>query len=190
MIRRLKRLFISLLRLPYSRGFGIQSPFAYAFVRYVVNEHYPYYDYDKLALDCPVVDKNVLKLCRLYFRISNYAQASEWITFEPETEVYALYVQAGCHHTCVVRTLNDTKTVAVARVSLTGNFKPFVESILSKVGSESILIVEGIKKDKESCLYWNQLISDPRTGVSFDLYDCGIIFFDHEKFKQNYLINF
>ena len=35
-----------LLRCRYSRGFGIQSPSAYSFERYVVNEHDPYYAYD------------------------------------------------------------------------------------------------------------------------------------------------
>ena len=35
-----------LRRIHRSGGFGIQSPKDYAFVRYVVNEHWPYYAYD------------------------------------------------------------------------------------------------------------------------------------------------
>ena len=31
-----------------NRGFGVQSPSAYAFIRYVINEHYPYYAYQEL----------------------------------------------------------------------------------------------------------------------------------------------
>ena len=32
-----------LRRIKYCRGFGVQSPSAYRFIRYVINEHYPYY---------------------------------------------------------------------------------------------------------------------------------------------------
>ncbi|MBP1614910.1 MAG: hypothetical protein H6Q13_2358, partial [Bacteroidetes bacterium] len=37
---------------------------------------------------------------------------------------------------------------------------------------------------------WRRMQSDERTGISFDLYDFGIIFFDKKKIKQHYLINF
>ena len=37
-----------LSRINHCRGFGVQSPSAYAFIRYVVNEHYPYYAYEDL----------------------------------------------------------------------------------------------------------------------------------------------
>jgi len=31
---------------------------------------------------------------------------------------------------------------------------------------------------------------DKRTGVTFDLYYCGIVFFNKKRFKQNYIVNF
>ena len=42
---RLAYLWVWLRRIGNCRGFGIQSPADYAFVRYVVNEHWPYYQY-------------------------------------------------------------------------------------------------------------------------------------------------
>ena len=36
-----------LCRCKYCRGFGVQSPSAYSFIRYVINEHYPYYAYSE-----------------------------------------------------------------------------------------------------------------------------------------------
>ena len=58
----LERLWIWLTRLTRCRGFGIQSPSAYSFVRYVVNEHYPYYAYADLTNSHPQLGKRSRKL--------------------------------------------------------------------------------------------------------------------------------
>ena len=59
-------------RAKYCRGFGIQSPWAYRFVRYVVNEHYPYYAYDDLRPLFPHLSKRERRVCELYLRIANH----------------------------------------------------------------------------------------------------------------------
>jgi hypothetical protein len=55
------------------------------------------------------------------------------------------------------------------------------------VTSDSVLVVEGIQRDKR---FWRELISDHRTGITFDLYYCGIVLFDKKRQKKNYIINF
>ena len=62
------------LRCRYSRGFGIQSPSAYSFVRYVINEHYPYYAYADLQKRVPVESRVALRLLRLCLRVANEVQ--------------------------------------------------------------------------------------------------------------------
>ena len=37
---------------------------------------------------------------------------------------------------------------------------------------------------------WDAMRQDERCGITFDLYDLGIIFFDRTKIKQHYLVNF
>ena len=71
----LERLWIWITRLTCCRGFGIQSPSAYSFVRYVVNEHYPYYAYADLADSFPQLGKRERKLGEFYCRLANFAQA-------------------------------------------------------------------------------------------------------------------
>lgn len=75
----LERLWIWITRLTCCRGFGIQSPSAYSFVRYVVNEHYPYYAYADLADSFPQLGKRERKLGEFYCRLANFAQAYQWL---------------------------------------------------------------------------------------------------------------
>ena len=60
-----------LRRIRHSRGFGVQSPTAYSFIRYVINEHYPYYAYSELAEQFPSTGWCERKLFRLYLRIAS-----------------------------------------------------------------------------------------------------------------------
>ena len=37
---------------------------------------------------------------------------------------------------------------------------------------------------------WKRLKTDDKVGITFDLYDVGILFFDKTKIKQHYIVNF
>ena len=58
--------------LGHSRGFGIQSPFAYSFVTSIIGERWPYYAYEDLKNAYPNVKGNKRKQCRLLLRLANY----------------------------------------------------------------------------------------------------------------------
>ena len=69
-----------------------------------------------------------------------------------------------------------------------------LENILTEIipimHKDSILIIYGIGFNKERMEFWSKVISHPNSGISFDLYDLGILFFDHSKNKQDYIVNF
>ena len=48
-MQRLRHAFVWLKRIGHCRGFGVQSPTDYWLVRYVINEHWPYYQYASLG---------------------------------------------------------------------------------------------------------------------------------------------
>ena len=62
---------------------------------------------------------------------------------------------------------------------------------LASTGNEekTMLIIEGIGHDTTAKAIWQKLVNDRRVGITFDLYYCGIAFFD-KRFKQNYIVNF
>ena len=79
---------------------------------------------------------------------------------------------------------------SMLRVPLIENYRSIIDKSLEHLPSSSILIIENIKRDKEAAAYWQELVADPRTGISFDLYYCGLIFLNRDMVKQSYVVNF
>lgn len=190
-----KRCIVFMRRFHHSRGFGIQSPSSYRFVRYVINEHYPYYAYTDLEEAFPHESKQTVKLAKLYFRIANAVQAEQWGFCMYCNDIYTKYIQAGCCKTAVVHCvhgyeLDKISSCDVLVMTIENEWKKVFETFLNHVHHCSVLIVEDIHTTKFSKRIWQEMIQDGRTGVSYDLYYCGIILFDPSKTKQHYIINF
>ncbi len=176
-----------------SRGFGIQSPWAYSFNRYVINERYPYYFYKELDAMHPRLSHIDRKLCLLYFRIANYLQpANVFDTFHTRSAFEESFI-AGCAKTHYIHTLDNSQLTFgdgpniyicdINNVDLTSR-------LLEESPQKSLLIVTDIHASHVQRGRWEVLAADTRTGVCFDLYHCGLVFFDNKKTKQNYVIYF
>lgn len=190
-------LLVWLRRSRHSRGFGVQSPWAYRFIRYVVNEHYPYYAYDDLSRLYEGYPKQIQKLCRLYFRIANFWQAEQALDYSAASEtdvnqLYGTFMKRGCNKLEVVpiRHAADFSCVRLLRLSVEGDYRQVFEKAVSLANASTMIIVEQIKRDKESRTFWKSIVDDPRCISTFDLYYCGIIFFDKKRYKENYVVNF
>lgn len=55
---------------------------------------------------------------------------------------------------------------------------------------KSVFVVGGIGHSKAMRQLWKRLIQHEAAGITFDLYELGIIFFDKTKNKQDYIVNF
>jgi len=172
-MQKLMHLLVYLKRIAHCRGFGIQSPTDYWFVRYVINEHWPYYQYQTLGENDDWLTR---KLGRLYFRIANWIQPQII-----EANGFQEYFHAGCQHA------RFGESSELLFIDLDGDYQQSPSYIYNKVNDQSVLIVGGIRKDK---LFWKELRNDERARVTFDLYYCGIVLFDKKRHKQNYIINF
>lgn len=179
-------------RMGYSRGFGVQSPSAYSFIRYVLTEHYPYYAYDELKMRFKSFDHATKKKGRLYFRLANYAQASHWFDYHSAEQPYAAYVHEGCRKT--VFQAIDGKTIPnafrIARLSMTEDYQAVYEALCKVATDDSILILEGINDDKDTKAFWKRVQESQKATRTYDLFLCGIIVFDTSKHKHHYIVNF
>ena len=179
-------------RMGYSRGFGVQSPSAYSFIRYVLTEHYPYYAYDELKMRFKSFDHATKKKGRLYFRLANYAQASHWFDYHSAEQPYAAYVHEGCRKT--VFQAIDGKTIPnafrIARLSMTEDYQAVYEALCKVATDDSILILEGINDNKNTKAFWKRVQESQKATRTYDLFLCGIIVFDTSKHKHHYIVNF
>ena len=179
-------------RMGYSRGFGVQSPSAYSFIRYVLTEHYPYYAYDELKMRFKSFDHATKKKGRLYFRLANYAQASHWFDYHSAEQPYAAYVHEGCRKT--VFQAIDGKMIPnafrIARLSMTEDYQAVYEALCKVATDDSILILEGINDNKDTKAFWKRVQESQKATRTYDLFLCGIIVFDTSKHKHHYIVNF
>ena len=183
----LKRWLVWLSRIHKCQGFGIQSPTDFDFVRSVVNEHDVYYAYDELQAD------NWLqrKLGELYFRVTNWRQPATILTND-----YQPWFQAGCRSARILTGLSPLPSppspltsylspLDIARIEI--EQYQLLEQLYAHCNQQSVIIVEGIWRDWHA---WQAIEHDTRTGTTFDLYYCGIVFCDTQRYKHNYRINF
>lgn len=184
-----------LRRIKYCRGFGVQSPSAYRFIRYVINEHYPYYAYDELRKELPRLDSLTRKRMELYFRISNYRQASLWLDYSRRDDTIATYVWRGCNATRV-RNIADSQQpvsgdkIEVLRICPIAGCESLLAAALKQADDRTLFVIEDIGYNDTAKRLWQKLLESDLTSVSYDLYYLGIAFFDRKRYKANYVVNF
>jgi hypothetical protein len=174
------RWIVWLTRIHRCWGFGIQSPTDYAFVRSVVNEHGSYYAYNQLT------ESNWLrrKLGRLYLRLANWRQPDVIISDD-----YGQWWQAGCQKAQLITKFSSLTSnqpplkIDLAHITIEDDY----ESLFALCDNASVVVVEGIWHNWPQ---WHKMQDDTRTGTSFDLYYCGILFFDKQRYKHQYKVNF
>ena len=176
-MNKLTRLFVWLSRFKYRLGFGIQSPNDYYFVRNVVLEKWPYYKYQEL--DKTVDDWLARKLGHLYFRLANWRQPNIIVDNE-----LSPYWKAGCKRSIVT---NEQQPADIIRIHLSTLTQQEISDIISNAKEKTILVIEDICKNKQ---LWQDIIQNLKATVTYDLYYCGLVMFDKQHSKKNYIINF
>lgn len=172
-MNRLKQILVWISRWRHCRGFGIQSPADYRFERTVINETYPYYAYERIGMGDSKIRQ---KLGQLYFRLTNYRQPEEIIDMIRAKD----YALAACSK---ARIVDNTDHVELAFVPIECEY----QQLLNMCDDRSVVVFEGIHRNMP---LWHCIEYDQRTIVTYDLYYCGIVLFDHKRSKQNYIVNF
>jgi hypothetical protein len=175
-MNQLTRLLVWLSRISHCRGFGIKSPTDYWMVRYVVNEHWPYYQYSETGRGGGWLRR---KLGRLYFRLANWRQPQTIVSSD-----YHDYWRAGCRRAKVVSEM--TGNVELLHVDIS-EADGLLDRLEGRVDDRSVIVVEGLWRDRQA---WWRLKADERARVTFDLYYCGLVLTDSKRVKQDYIINF
>lgn len=203
----LKRLLVWLKRFRYRCGYGVHSPFAFDFITNVVYEKTPYYAYqqiEQVAIDNKDgrdIKKNILspKVNQFLFRLVNRMQPTAIIDAGGSGKT-TLYLQAGkktAGYVPITSSINWETLGQPENIFLYIGWpdKPqLVETLFNdgvgRVGQKSVFVIQGIYNSSAMKELWKRLVVDERVGITFDLYDLGVLFFDKSKIKQHYIVNF
>lgn len=201
----LKRPFIWLSRFRRRCGYGVHSPFAFSLITDVVYEKMPYYAYSSLKKEQKKKVKELgwrkgtRKVNRFLFRLVNRVQP-ETIVEAGCPSVSSLYLQAakpsaGYLFASDLSELFLDAGVPVDFLYLSDDRNPeLMEEIfricVRRTTPQSVFVLQGIHYSKAMKALWKRLQADEQVGITFDLYDVGLLFFDKTKIKQHYIVNF
>lgn len=182
-------------RLCAKRGFGLQSPFAFSFQHDVINQKLPYYAYtelEKRRVGEGTVE-NSQKTDELLFRIANFIQPGQVVLPEQGWHLTAEYISAGCGKSLLYRYTSSKDILNYLKegdnLVVLRNMDDLLcikEEIFGLLSPHSLLVIKNIR---DSVKTWKALSMDDRTGVTFDLYNLGLVFFDKSKTKGSYATN-
>ena len=199
----------------HNRGFGIQSPSSFFFITQVLRERLPYYAYPTLD---KAVGGNTSKQrhFRELFRITNYLKphccisvgsaeaACAMALARPSIQHYAvasdtsaaniqaLLNEKGC--SIVERTeqlpqlIARVGSIGMLYIKATDNTDTLIKAALPHTNNHSVIVVDGINRNKVIQEWWQQIVKDSTTIVTYDMYSYGLLFFDKERRKQHYTL--
>ena len=79
-------------------------------------------------------------------------------------------------------------TIGLLYIGKCDNQPQLVEAALEHTNKESIIIVEGIHRDKEHKEWWKKVIANHKPIATYDMYSFGILLFKDNRPKQNYTL--
>ena len=199
----------------HNRGYGVQSPSAFFFVTQVLRERLPYYAYatlDKAARECNASTR----LMRELFRITNHHNPSSCIAVgstaaacamalaEPSASTLHIGSKAtdtvadifsACNCTqqqgnapqLLEATLGNTP-LGMLYIGQCPHRKETVATAMRHANANSIIVIEGIHRDSDTLKWWEQLVADKQTIITYDMYSFGILLFNKERIKQHYTL--
>lgn len=207
-----------------SHGYGVQSPNDFFFVQHVLREPSPYYAYAELhelyqtfKASHPHAQLCSEEVCRLLFRLADYARPEVLMAVGSDTELAACSIAMArptkrCVSICAESTislpmppccevrkgdeialfgeeLQHLGAIELLYIAHTPHYKELTQLALERVCDKTMFIIDAIRENTEKRLWWKSLQESPATGVSYDLGNIGLLFFDRSRYKDSYWIN-
>ena len=158
-------------RLRHRLGFGIQSPWAYEFVRDALFEKSRYYAFDHLQGSR--ADEQLFRIIQWLSPSQVEEHAASAITHQ-----YIALAQACASPSAFHLHYFGAEAQAELAELLHGEKESF--------SAHDCLVIDGIHSSH--LLAWEQLLQHPQVTSTFSLRKRGIAFFDPARQRQNYLL--
>lgn len=145
------------------------------------------------------------KLGEFFLRLSNFLQPAQILSlyaFDDGQESFRKeYFTAGCHRTVYMSvnvaldgfTLldrNGNDGALIVRCGADIFSEDFVRSAVGKLKKGDVILVEDLYSSKESRRNWMFLSKNLKGVLMFDLYYCGVVYVDPDRYLEHFKINF
>lgn len=187
---RLPRPLRWLVRFRKRKGYGIHSPFAFAFVTQVIYERGRYYAYD--SLDNLSHQGSALRRAdlRLLFRIANYSEA-QTVVLAHAPELLHRYLQAALPH---AHFLSPEEAASARRARLLVYMEEWEQlapaALFALCEENAIVVISRPHHAAKSRTAWIRLRNCEEVRVTMDLHDFALLFLEKRLNKENYVINY
>ena len=175
-------------------GFGIQSPWAYSFLKDVLYEKLRYYAYDELSVLFPDRRKSEIRRDEQLFRLVNYFRPGRIVLVGGCSDCSVEYMRIANRRAEVVGVTADTSDASVASASFV-----YIGADASPDAGRSVLdarktcggdcwtlVVDGI--DGVNRRLWQRLLTEEDGVLTFDMKYRGVAFFDSSRISHNYVV--
>lgn len=159
-----------ILRAPRTRGFGVQSPTDYHFIRHVVAQTFPYYAYKQLADKTAILSKREVEILQFYLRLANYVQ-----------DRFPIYIIGKDVFGNITKELRRQFFVAGSSKVQVQQASRLPNTVTED--SRCVLILESLVQSRAL------LTDSPFPRVIFDMEDIAVAFCDPKRYKTIYKIN-
>lgn len=199
----LQRIYVTMCRLRQSLGFGVHSPYIYALQTDVFRERRPYYAY--CAIDRLSGPRHA-RVNKLLFRLVNHLHPACIVEVGPDMggslQCMSMVRAQAClravrecagHFTTAMleQVLPPDRPLDFLYVTHPCAYAEVYEAALPLSGPRSVFVFKGIHASRERSAWWRTVEEDAaRTGITFDLYDVGLVFFDRGRPRRNYRMMF
>ncbi len=75
-------------------------------------------------------------------------------------------------------------------IAYTADYEKVFEALVPYAKEDTCFVIGKPYQNEAKKRWWKKVIDDSRTGVTFDLYDVGIVFFDKNRVKEHRVVNF
>ena len=199
----------------HNGGYGIQSPSSFFFITQVLKERLPYYAYstlDKLVGGSRRKKRHFREL----FRITNYYLPTNCISVGSSEAACAMalarpsathYAVAATGATCDAQALlhsngyhvidsaeqlltlvDNIGAIGMLYIRANDNADTLIRATLPFTNNDSVIVVDGINRNKATREWWQQLVNDSTTIITYDMYSYGLLCFNKERIKQHYTL--
>jgi hypothetical protein len=190
---------LRVLRIPKHRGFGVQSPFAYDFIREVIYGDGEYYAFRELRAERRAAFRsacgNSLKTDLMLFRLANFVHPTTIFAPAARMDISRRYLSEGCTSAAVYvyrdvddfcRMLPLVSSIGMLYIDSSQDGVRIFKAALPLLTSHSLLVIKNIRGTSMMRSCWQTVKNDNHVSLTFDTGMFGIALFDHSYCTHHY----